>query len=68
VYGQEPRWIDLRWVGATDILGAADSSFVERVADLAAPIHGKERGDIVGENVGQHRISSPTHSRPPCGC
>jgi hypothetical protein len=32
---------------------AADSRFVERVADLAAPIHGRERGDIVGENVRQ---------------
>ena len=54
-YGREPRWIDLRWFSEAEGLGAADPRFGERVADLAAPIHGKERADIVGENVRQHR-------------
>jgi hypothetical protein len=54
-YRHQPRWIDLRWFGAPEGVGAADPRFIERVADLAAPIHGKERADIVGENVRQHR-------------
>ena len=54
-YPREPRWIDLRWFNAPESLAAADPRFNERVADLAAPIHRKERPDIVGENVRQHR-------------
>jgi MTH538 TIR-like domain (DUF1863) len=54
-YRREPRWIDVRWFSAPESLAAADPRFNERVADLAAPIHRRERADIVGENVRQHR-------------
>ena len=54
-YQAEPRWIDMRWFSQPDSSGVADSRFPERVADLAAPIHGRERADLVGENIRQHR-------------
>ncbi len=54
-YAREPRWIDLRWFGGPDRLGTSDPRFIERVADLAAPIHRRDRSDLVGENVRQHR-------------
>jgi WD40 repeat protein len=54
-YRREPRWIDMRWFSAPESQGVADPRFIERVADLAAPIHGRERSDIVGEDVRQHR-------------
>jgi hypothetical protein len=54
-YQHEPRWVDLRWFGLPGSLRANDPRFLERVADLAAPLHGLDRADIVGENVRQHR-------------
>jgi hypothetical protein len=54
-YRHQPRWIDMRWFVEPESLGGTDPRFIERVADLAAPIHGRQRADIVGEDVRQQR-------------
>lgn len=54
-YGEEPRWIDLRWFGEEGSLGTADPRFEERVADIAATVRGEDRDSLVGENVRQHK-------------
>ena len=64
-YPEEPRWIDVRWYGASTggagssgagVLPArSDPRFAERVADLAAAVRGVERDTLVGENVRQHQ-------------
>lgn len=51
----EPRWVDLTWFSQPASTGAADPRFQEIVADLAAPIRGIERDELVGEHVSQLR-------------
>ncbi len=52
---EEPRWVDLTWFAQPGSTGAADPRFQEIVADLAAPIRGVERDELVGEHVAQLR-------------
>lgn len=52
---EEPRWVDLTWFAQPGSTGAADARFQEIVADLAAPIRGIERDELVGEHVAQLR-------------
>jgi WD40 repeat protein len=54
-FGEEPRWIDLRWYEASGSLGAQDPRWMERVADVAAAVRGAERDELIGENVRQHK-------------
>ncbi len=55
VFSEEPRWIDLRWVRSERDLTLENPRFRDAVADLAAPLHGRAKDDIVGEDVVQHR-------------
>ena len=52
---EEPRHLDLRWVNGATGLDLANSSFRSNVADLAAPIHGIAKDELVGEDLKQHR-------------
>lgn len=56
-YGEEPRWVDLRWYAEEGSLERADPRFAERVADLSSAVRGIERDTLIGENVRQHRRS-----------
>jgi WD40 repeat protein len=51
----EPRWIDLRWARTRDDLSLHNARFREAIADLAAPLHGRPKDELVGEDVRQHR-------------
>lgn len=58
-FAEEPRWVDMTWFaqpgsrpGAS---GSADPRFQERVADLAAPVRGVDRDELIGANIAEHR-------------
>ncbi|GAA0486268.1 hypothetical protein GCM10009544_54610 [Streptomyces stramineus] len=55
MFTEEPRWVDLRWMTEEDIGSLRDPRFQECVADLAAPLHGRPKEDLIGEDVSQHR-------------
>ena len=52
---EEPRFVDLRWARRGENLTLRDPRFREAVADLAAPIHGRPKDEMIGEEVRQHR-------------
>lgn len=51
----EPLWVDLRWVKSEAQLSAADPRFQDAVADLAAPLRGMPKDDLIGEDIRQHQ-------------
>lgn len=55
VFQEEPRYIDMRWTRAQHGLSLDDAQFREAVADLAAPLHGRPKDALIGEDVRQHR-------------
>jgi WD40 repeat protein/pSer/pThr/pTyr-binding forkhead associated (FHA) protein len=54
-FQEEPRYIDLRWARSEEHLSLAHPRFRGCVADLAAPLHGQPKDELVGEDVRQHR-------------
>ncbi len=55
VFDQEPRWVDFRWARTQEHLSLRDPRFRDGVADLAAPLHGRPKDELFGEDVRQHR-------------
>lgn len=53
--GQEPLWVDLRWVHETRHVSLRDPRFREVVADLAAPVRALPKDELIGEDIRQHR-------------
>ena len=55
-FAEEPRWIDLRWAArdAGD-LSLRNPLFRDAVAEVGAPLHGRPKDELVGEDVRQHR-------------
>lgn len=51
-FSQEPRWVDLRDTVAD---GFGDPTFRDRVADLAATLHGCDKSELIGEELRQQR-------------
>jgi WD40 repeat protein len=54
-FRDEPRYTDLRWAHAEEHVSLSHPRFRECVADLAAPLHGRPKDELVGEEVRQHR-------------
>jgi WD40 repeat protein len=54
-FAEEPRWIDLRWASAATDLSLSDQAFQSAVADIAAPVHGRAKDTLIGEDVAHHR-------------
>jgi WD40 repeat protein len=54
-FPHEPLWVDLRWARDAEQVSLRDPRFRERVADLAAPIRGQPKDDLIGDDVRQHR-------------
>ncbi len=50
----EPRFVDLRWAQSEEKLSLRDPRFREAIADLAAPLHGVSKDELVGEDIRQH--------------
>jgi TIR domain len=55
VFPEEPRYIDLSWARQEEHLSLNHPRFRNCVADLAAPLHGQSKDELVGEDVRQHR-------------
>jgi hypothetical protein len=55
VFDAEPRWVDFRWARTKEHLSLNDPRFRDGVADLAAPLHGRAKDELFGEDVRQHR-------------
>lgn len=55
-FGQEPRWVDLRWARThAGSLRAADPRFQDAVADLSATIRQLPKDSLIGEHIQQRR-------------
>ena len=54
-FSEEPRFLDLRWTRGRADLSLRDPRFKDAVADLAAPVHGRSKDEIAGEDVRRHR-------------
>lgn len=55
VFTDEPRHLDLRWAHDDQQLNLRNGRFRDAVAEIAAPLHGRTKDDIEGEDVRQHR-------------
>jgi WD40 repeat protein len=55
VFVGEPLYLDLRWAHDEGHLDLRNGRFLDAIADLAAPMHGLSRDDLVGEDVRLHR-------------
>lgn len=54
-FAGEPLWVDLRWARAERHVSSRDPRFRDCVADLAAPLHGCPKDDLIGEDIRNHR-------------
>jgi Flp pilus assembly protein TadG len=54
-FNEEPRFIDLRWAHNAADLSLSHPNWREVIAELAAPLHGKPKDELAGEEVRQHR-------------
>lgn len=51
----EPLYVDMTWAREKPNLSLRNDEFLGAVATIAARIHGRERDDLVGEDVRQHK-------------
>lgn len=51
----EPRIVDLSWARVAREQELGSERFREALADLAAPLHGRPKDELLGEDVRQHR-------------
>lgn len=54
-FTEEPRWVDLRWAREEAHPSLRHPAFRECVADLAAPLHGRPKDELIGQDVEEHR-------------
>jgi WD40 repeat protein len=55
VFHDEPRYVDLGWARSRDDISFRDPLFTEAVADVAAPLRGIPKDELIGEDVRQHK-------------
>lgn len=60
VFRDEPLHVDLRWIQDETQLNLDHPDFLNAVADLAAPIHGRDKDELVGEDIRQHKRAKLT--------
>ena len=53
----EPRYVDLAWAATEPDLTLSNPRFREAVADVAAPLHGVSKDQLIGEDIRQHKRS-----------
>ena len=51
----EPLWVDLRWARDERDVSMRNPRFRDSVGDLAAPVHGVPKDELIGEDISQHR-------------
>lgn len=55
VFDEEPRHLDLRWAREAERLDLRNPRFLDAIAELAAPMHGKAKDELVGEDIRLYR-------------
>lgn len=50
-FREEPRYLDLRWASTGQELDLRNAEFRDAIAQLAAPIHGRPKSELDGEDV-----------------
>ncbi|MGI0013761.1 MAG: WD40 repeat domain-containing protein, partial [Nitrososphaera sp.] len=55
IYKSEPLYVDLRRFRTVDQLSLRDSEFRNAILDIAPPLHGRDKDELDGEDVRQHR-------------
>jgi WD40 repeat protein len=53
-FTDEPRWIDARWARTGAQASLRDPRFRDLVAELAAPLRGIAKDELIGEDIRQH--------------
>jgi WD40 repeat protein len=53
-FKQEPLYLDFRRMQSAQ-LSLGDENFLDYIATIAAPLHGKSKDEIFGEHIRQHR-------------
>jgi hypothetical protein len=51
----EPLYVDLRWAKTEENLSLRHSQFRAAILDIAAPVHGRAKDELDGEDVRQYR-------------
>jgi WD40 repeat protein len=51
----EPLWTDMRWARDVPDVSLQNPRFRDAVADLAAPLHGLPKDELIGEDIRQHK-------------
>lgn len=51
----EPLWVDLSWAGKPEELSLRHLQFRDRIATVAATLHGKKKETLDGEDVREHK-------------
>ncbi|MGH9027947.1 MAG: TIR domain-containing protein [Acidimicrobiia bacterium] len=54
-FSEEPLWADLRWARSEEDLSLRHARFRDALAELAAPMHGRPKDELEGEDVRQQR-------------
>ena len=52
-FATEPLWVDLSWAKTADVLTLRHARFRQAVLDLAAPLHGRAKDELDGDDVRQ---------------
>jgi WD40 repeat protein len=55
VFEHEPRHVDMRWCQGRTDLTLKNPQFLDAIAELAAPLHGVSKDDLVGSDLREHR-------------
>ena len=50
-FAAEPLWVDLRWAKSGEVLTLRHTRFRQAVLDIAAPLHGRDKDELDGEDV-----------------
>jgi WD40 repeat protein len=56
-FAGEPLYVDLRWAKTVPDLSLRHSRFRAAMLDIAAPVHGRAKDELDGEDVRQHRTT-----------
>jgi len=54
-FAVEPKWVDLTWAKTKEQQSLRHLGFRDAIATMAAPLHGKSKEALDGEDVRQHR-------------
>jgi TIR domain-containing protein/WD40 domain-containing protein len=54
-FTEEPLYLDFRWANTAEDLSLNNPRFLDQIAALASPLHGRPKEDLIGEDVLEHR-------------